>query len=79
MSSNVGMYGRAAARKDIDPIAWMKGVKIGKREAGMQHSMASIMSPSLKAVQHWDTFDSLGEEITHAGEKFGNVLFEEVW
>ena len=65
-------------RKDIDPIAWMKGVKIGKRESSMDQSTASIMSPNLRAARNWETFESLGEEITHVGDKFSKVTFEEV-
>lgn len=81
MSSRTGMYSRAAARKDVDPISWMKGVKIGKREiipSDVDQSLASFLSPTLQADKGWDSFDSLGEEITHVGASFGKVKFEEV-
>ena len=81
MSSRTGMYSRVAARKDVDPIAWMKGVKIGKREtipSDVDQSLSSLLSPTLQADKSWDSFDSLGEEITHVGASFGKVNFEEV-
>lgn len=81
MSSRTGMYSRAAAGKDVDPISWMKGVKIGKREpisSDVDQSLASLLSPTLQADKGWDSFDSLGEEITHVGASFGKVKFEEV-
>lgn len=81
MSSRTGMYSRAAGRKDVDPISWMKGVKIGKREpisSDVDQSLASLLSPTLQADRGWDSFDSLGEEITHVGASFGKVNFEEV-
>jgi WD40 repeat protein len=79
LSSKPGMHNRAAAaRKDIDPISWMKGVKIGKCESGMDHTMASISSPSFRADRNWDDFDSLGEEITDVGAKFSKIHFYKV-
>ena len=72
---------RMGASTEMDPISWMRGVKIGKREpspSGMHQSVSSIFSPSLKTDPTWDGFDSLGEEITHVGEKFTKVKFEEV-
>ena len=72
---------RAGASKEMDPISWMRGVKIGKREqypSGVHQSVSSIVSPSLKTDPTWDNFESLGEEITHVGDKFKKVRFEEV-
>lgn len=67
---------------DIDPISWMKGVKIGKREispSGARRSLPSMFSPDLMTSDRtWETFESLGEEITHIGQKFGKVAFDEV-
>jgi len=85
-SGNGGFMSPVANRKsatstDMDPISWMRGVKIGKRDtspSGMHHSVPSILSPSLKADPTWDIFDSLGEEIAHVGEKFAKVAFDEV-
>ena len=66
------------AQRDIDPIAWMKGVKIGKKDAGLEGSVPSLLSPDLKAKHAWDTFDSLGEEITHVADLFSKVIFDKV-
>ena len=66
--------------KEMDPIAWMRGVKIGKREdspTALPFNVPSIVSPSLN-VDTWDEFENLGDEITHAGDKFKKVTFEEV-
>ena len=66
---------------DMDPIAWMKGVKIGKRVAspsGIHRNVSSIFSPKMMGDQHWETFESLGEEISYIGQKFGKVVFDEV-
>jgi hypothetical protein len=53
--SRVGMQGRSYLRADVNPIAWMRGVKISG----------------------WDV-ETLGDEITHVGEKFSKVDFESV-
>ncbi|KAI5296568.1 hypothetical protein KEM52_000016 [Ascosphaera acerosa] len=51
-----GMKGRRSAlRADMDPISWMRGVKISD----------------------WEV-ETLGDEITHVGEKFTKVSFESV-
>lgn len=64
-------------RKDIDPIAWMKGVKIGKRE-GLDQSVSSTLSPNVGAFKNWEPFESLGEEISQVGDRFSKVTFDEV-
>ena len=88
----LGGYGNGAIRThitgqksalvtDLDPISWMKGVKIGKREvspSGLHQSVSSILSPNIKTDSTWDVFESLGEEIIHIGEKFTRVSFDEV-
>ena len=58
---------------DMDPISWMKGVKIGKRDADMHRSLSSALSH-----RTWERFESLGEEITYVGQRFGKVTFDEV-
>ena len=66
---------------DMDPISWMKGVKIGKRitsPSGIHRSLSSVLSPRLASDRTWERFDSLGEEITHVGQKFDKVTFDEV-
>ena len=73
--------GGANQRRDIDAISWMRGVKIGKREttsSGLHQSLSSMLSPSLKTDRIWDSFESLGEEITHVGDKFGKIVFDKV-
>lgn len=72
---------RPAASKDMDPISWMRGVRIGKRDPSptvLQHSPSSLFPPSLKSDPTWDIFESLADEITHIGDKFTKVKFEEV-
>ena len=79
MSPMIGQ--RTGDSKEMDPISWMRGVKIGKREpspSGMHQSVSSIFPPSLKTDSTWDVFESLGEEITHVGDKFTKVKFDEV-
>lgn len=79
MSPVLGL--KSPARREIDPITWMRGVKIGKRETSpdMHQSVSSIMSPSLRLDPTWDGFESLGEEITHVGDRFRKVKFDTVW
>ena len=72
---------KTKSSKDMDPISWMRGVKIGKRSIsppGLHQSISTIMSPTLKAQPTWDIFESLGEEITVVGDKFSKVTFDEV-
>ena len=66
---------------DKDPISWMKGVKIGKREIslpGMHRYQSSTLSPNMTISRTWENFESLGDEITHVGQKYKKVVFEEV-
>ncbi|EER36771.1 WD40 domain-containing protein [Histoplasma capsulatum H143] len=55
MGSAVGVQGRSSLRADMNPISWMRGVKISG----------------------WEV-ETLGDEITHVGEKFTKVSFESV-
>ncbi|OJD14827.1 hypothetical protein AJ78_04857 [Emergomyces pasteurianus Ep9510] len=55
MGSAVGMQAQSALRADMNPISWMRGVKISG----------------------WEV-ETLGDEITHVGEKFTKVSFESV-
>lgn len=80
MSPTLGR--KTQSPKEMDPISWMRGVKIGKREpspSGMHQSVSSIVSQSLKTDPSWDVFENLGEEIMHVGDKFRKVKFDEVW
>ena len=67
--------------QDMDPISWMKGVKIGKQmlaSGAEPQSLSSLVSPGPRADRAWEKFESLGEEIAYVGEKFSKVAFEEV-
>ena len=67
--------------KETDPVSWMKGVRIGKRAAsptGEGQGPLSSMPSSPKLAPEWETFDSLGEEITSALDKFPNIGVIEV-
>ncbi|EEP79637.1 predicted protein [Uncinocarpus reesii 1704] len=50
-----GIHGKSPLRADMNPISWMRGVK----------------------VSGWDV-ETLGDEITHVGERFTRVSFESV-
>ncbi|WEW56722.1 hypothetical protein PRK78_002171 [Emydomyces testavorans] len=50
-----GIHGKAPFRADMNPISWMRGVK----------------------VSGWEV-ETLGDEITHVGERFTRVAFESV-
>ena len=78
LTARPGMRNKAATRVDIDPIAWMKGVKIGKGDSGLDTSTMSVSTGILKSGREWDDFESLGEEITYVGDKFKKVDFHEV-
>ena len=80
-NAGMGTRSRAAARNDTDALSWMKGVKIGRRDlnpASLQQISASILSPGPKLDGAWDTFESLGEEISHVGGNFAKVTLTEV-
>ena len=69
------------ASHDMDPISWMRGVKIGKRNIsspGLHQSLSTAMSPTLKSQPIWDVYESLGEEITMVGDKFSKIKFDDV-
>jgi WD repeat-containing protein 59 len=55
VTSRIGMHGKTNARQIMNPIDWMKNVKITS----------------------WNP-ETLGEEISHVGEKFAKVKFESV-
>ncbi len=84
MTSRNAMQGRSDVTRDVDPIAWMKGVKIGSRKPGPLggrnsfHGVKSPFSPSYPGDSTWDTPESLGDEITYVGETFSRVTFERV-
>ncbi|KAL8829484.1 MAG: hypothetical protein Q9191_001991 [Dirinaria sp. TL-2023a] len=68
--------------QDMDPITWMKGVRIGKHvssPSALDRSLSPIALPRLVANNAWDKYDNIGEEITHVADKFSNVKFDEVY
>lgn len=69
---------RADVSRDMDPITWMKGVKIGKKESGLDQSAASLTARDFREAKEWEEFESLGEEIAHVGTKFSKVEFPEI-
>lgn len=81
-TSTSSMRGRRGhPLQTMDPILWMRGVKIGKQGVSLSASTksgANMLPPTLKTYQIWDTFDSVAEEIIHVGDKFHNVKFDEV-
>ncbi|KAI9701138.1 MAG: hypothetical protein M1836_001807 [Candelina mexicana] len=84
MTSRNAIQGRSGVTRDVDPIAWMRGVKIGSRKPGLLGGRNSLQddksqfSPSYPGDSTWDTPESLGDEITLVGEKFSRVTFERV-
>lgn len=80
MTTSGGMQGRITAGKSMNPIAWMEGVKIGKREsaAAEPKSGSKALVPTPTNQWNWDSPESLGDEITYVGGKFKKVTFEEV-
>ena len=78
LNARHGLRAKNQARQDLDPISWMKGVKIGKKEANLEDSTGSLVTPHSRLDKTWEDFDSLGEEITHVGSKFSKVQFHDV-
>ena len=71
----------AKTSQDMDPITWMKGVRIGKNvstPSAIHRNISPTVSPKLTASGVWDRYDSFGEEIAHVADKFSMVHFEEV-
>ena len=64
--------------RDLDPITWMKGVKIGKKDAWPGNGTTSLEMLDFNITRNWEEFESLGEEITHVGTIFSKVDFEEI-
>lgn len=78
-----GMRGRSSLRKEVNPIAWMRGVRIGRREpaqysgnGGGHGSKMPAIPPDFRAFETQDAPESLGDEIIHVGERFSKVKFE---
>lgn len=67
--------------QEMDPISWMKGVQIRKREPKKDetdHSDPATGVNEMKGRQLPGSYDTLGEELTSVAEKFTRVRFEKV-
>ncbi|KAF2499256.1 WD40 repeat-like protein [Lophium mytilinum] len=75
----VGMRGKNRARKIVNTIKWMEGVKIGNRDtdtAAKWGTRGTVVPPPHQFT--WDSPESLGDEITYVGGRYRKVAFEEV-
>ena len=76
-----GAARRASLSQEADPISWMRGVQIRKRDIkddGISSMEASSIAHVAKSNHHWNSFDTLGEEITSVADRFTKVRFEKV-
>ncbi|KAL7273734.1 hypothetical protein RUND412_003394 [Rhizina undulata] len=68
-------------RKEINPIAWMKGVKIGRKVTANNDyppNPASTPRRSMFGSLTWEGPETLGDEISLVGVKFPKINFEKV-
>lgn len=63
-------------RTDNDLIAWMKGVKFGKRTLSGKRKRNKSLATDATDLYHQT--ETLSEEIIHVGEKFTKIAFEEI-
>jgi hypothetical protein len=73
-----GGFMRVGRRRssEINPITWMRGVKISRKvseDGGMEASRSSA-----RGDFGWDAPDNLGDEISNVGSQFRNLNFEKV-
>lgn len=71
-----GMQVKKETKKRVSPITWMKGVKINKSNFGTQKEPGSDAVNF--GISSLDTADGLGDEITHVGNKYKKVVFEQI-
>ncbi|KAF2083239.1 WD40 repeat-like protein, partial [Saccharata proteae CBS 121410] len=78
LNSSNTMQARTREKKNVDKLAWMRGVKIGAPNSVLDRhtSRPDVFSPDHQFL--WDSPDSLGDEITYVGSKFKKVKFEEI-
>ena len=69
-----------ASTKEMDPISWMRGVRIRKRASpsAEQGDLADDSLGQESKLIPWDTFDSLGEEVSIVLDKFPKVEVQNV-
>lgn len=68
-------------RKEINPIAWMRGVKIGRKipvSGGEGEGGKNSTGRSGLFGIGWEVPETLGDEISLVGVKFPKILFEKV-
>lgn len=68
-------------RKEINPITWMKGVKIGRKipaSGGESEGSRNSTSRSGLFGIGWEAPETLGDEISLVGVKFPKINFERV-
>ncbi|KAA8900006.1 hypothetical protein FN846DRAFT_165029 [Sphaerosporella brunnea] len=76
-----GGFMRVGRRRsiEINPITWMRGVKISRKageDGGMEASRSSARGDF--GGMSWDAPDNLGDEVSNVGSKFRNLNFEKV-
>ncbi|KAI5778688.1 hypothetical protein EDC01DRAFT_673029 [Geopyxis carbonaria] len=70
------MRARRKKRIEMNPITWMKGVKISRKVS--ENAALGNPSRSTDFGLSWDAPENLGDEISFVGEKFPKVNFEKV-
>lgn len=84
--SSTGMRASKGFKNDVNAIDWMKGVKVGKKEAASGYAKATatptaaldFISSEFPMAGPWDSPESLGDEITQVADKYSRVTFEDV-
>ncbi|KAG8528678.1 uncharacterized protein KY384_006365 [Bacidia gigantensis] len=72
-------HDKTASVTDKGPISWMRGVKIGKRSTSPGPvDVTNAVTSLAKATAAWETFESLGEEITTSLDKFPKLSVDEI-
>ena len=80
-ATSTGMQARQSSKKSVNAIDWMRGVKIGKKELDRGYSRGiglDFMSAGIRAGEHWEFPESLGDEVTQVADKYGKVTFDHV-
>jgi len=75
-----GGFMRVGRRRplEINPITWMKGVKITRKEPEGDNMDGSRSSTRGDFGMSWDTPENLGDEVSLVGSKLKNLNFEKV-
>lgn len=73
--AGAGMQVRTAAKKVINPIKWMEGVNIGKREN--RSTPRKKRASSSETLPTWREPEDLADEIKHVGTKYKQITLEE--